>query len=97
MDQVPIRLVFYLAEAGLLTIPIACGLLLLQKAARRLGYRFFAVTPVRLATVFGGLAVIGAATGELVGPQCIVQYYVALLALACGILCWLASLLTVRR
>jgi hypothetical protein len=94
---VPVRLLFYVAEAALLTIPTAVGLLLVHRAARRLRYRVFEVTRLRLAAIFAGLAVFGAATGELVGPQCIVQYYVAVLAAALGALSWVGSLIVVRR
>jgi hypothetical protein len=78
-------------------IPIACGLVLLQGAARRSGYRFPPLTPGRATALFTGLAVSDAVAGEVVGPQWIAQYYVALLALACGVFCWLVSRLTVPR
>ena len=85
------RSVFYMVEAAFLTVAIACGLVLVERAARRSGFRFPALTRGRVAALFAGLAVCDAVAGEVVGPQWIVQYHVALLVLTGGGLCWLAS------
>ncbi len=91
------RLTFYVVEAAFLTIPIACGLVLLRRAAMRAGLRFPALTPARAMALFLCLSISDAVAGEVVGPQWIVQYGVALVVLAGGGLCWLASRLTVAR
>ena len=91
------RLLFYVAEAALLTIPTAGGWLLLQKAAMPFGYRIRRITRWRLAAVFATFAAFGALTGELIGPQSILQYDVALGTLTVGAASWLASRLVARR
>ena len=91
------RLAFYVFEAGLLTIPTAVGVRLVQLAMRRLGYRPFALTRGRLAVLFLILALVGLSVGEGIGPQSIPQYYLAILSLGIGFVSWAFSLIFGRH
>lgn len=86
-----IRMLFYLAEAAALAVPLALGLVLAKRAFRRWGRAFPALTWKRMAVLILGLTIIDAALAESLGPQVIVQYYVAALTLAVGACLWLLS------
>jgi hypothetical protein len=93
----PIRFAFYLVEAGALALVFGCGLVLAQSAARRAGRSFPAVTRGRMAALWAGLVAFDAASGELVGPQVIVQYHAAGLALVVSAALWAFSLVLAAR
>ena len=91
------RIIFYVIEALILTIPIGLGLFL----AARAEYRFS--PPVRVASVrwllvfFLALCVIDTALGERFGPVVIPQYYVAAIVLIGGALLQTVRVLGRRR
>jgi hypothetical protein len=87
----PTRWAFYLAEACILTLVCLGGLLLARNAARRSRRAFPAVTPARVLGLGLCFLTVGSATGEIIGPQAILQYYVAGLAFGAGAGLWLLS------
>ena len=85
------RLVFYVIEALILTIPVGVGLSLVAHAARRFGQPPFSISWRLLGVVFLTLAMVGIVLGERFGPAVIPQYYVAGIIVAGGVLLWMAS------
>jgi hypothetical protein len=85
------RVIFYIGEALVLTIPVGLGLFL----AARAEYRFSPFRGVMLTRwllgIFLMLCVVDTVLGERYGPALIPQYYVAALVLLAG-----ASLRTMR-
>lgn len=87
-----VRLAFYLAEACALTIPLAGGLLLGQRALRSWGRAAPPMTWPGVGVIALLLALFDTFTGELFGPQVILQYYLAGFAVTAGVALWVLSL-----
>jgi len=86
-----VRLAFYLAEACVLAIPLAGGLLLGERAARAWGRQVPHLTWPRVGMVALFLAGFDTLTGELFGPRVILQYYLAGLVFTAGVALWVLS------
>jgi len=91
-----VRIAFYLAEAAVLTVPFASGLILASSAARRILLPFPEVTWIRISATWLCLGVLGTVLGELAGPEVIIQYYVAAAVLAVGAVAWLLGRIFAR-
>jgi hypothetical protein len=83
------RIAFYLAEAAVLTVPVACGLLLARGAARRARFPYPKISWIRISAIWLWLGALGTVLGELAGPEMIIQYYVAAAVLTVGAGAWL--------
>lgn len=97
MAPFPIRALFYLLEAGVLSALILAGLWMARGGAPRLRRRVPSATWPRATALFAIMAVADWAVTEHAGPQYLSLHFLAGLVFAAGVFTWLLARIAGHR